>query len=424
MERRREIHLREAFGGGGELGRGKDEGGKGERGGGRERLGRLGACMHGPMRQAKGRRRGAPALIRIFTMAGVVLLLARGGGGVLTNQDQSGPRGRLASKLPSPPSPSQLLRRPVSSGPGLREWREGGGGLRVWAGTGAGARGKHGGEVGGGRDSSRLLPGLEPRLRGGMPLPSTGMGNVPFLVKEEEVNAIEALRNSFDPGQYPPMEPQFDEDGFMIYPEPEPLSVFGDVKRLLDDSGRLITTRQADRKGVSQFYRPPKGKNSLRLRCTCGNKIPCHGDVMITKNEQGKLEYNKIPRNSIGPAHPWECRQPAQYMVTPTDANLTEVFGGMSPLMRMYFAEQEGMPLDEVERMADPAMVNESEAWHCHLCESDRHRWRQCPFLYDLSDDQRLALRMEKECIQRTLNEKVGDSSPSSHSLSRSRSKS
>jgi hypothetical protein len=343
----------------------------------------------------------------------VLLLLARGCGGALADQDQRGPGGRLAPKLPSPPSPSKLLRRPASSWPGLGEGREGGGGFRVWAGAGAGSGGReHGGEVGGGRDDPRLLPSSVPRLRGGMPLPSTGMGNVPFLVKEEEVNAIEALRDSFDPGQYPPMEPQFDEEGFMIYPEPEPLSVFGDVKRLLDDSGRLITTRQADRKGVSQFYRPPKGKNSLRLRCTCGNKIPCHGDVMITKNEHGKLEYNKIPRSSIGPAHPWECKQPAQYMVTPTDANLTEIFGGMSPLMRMYFAEQEGMPLDEVERMADPAMVNESEAWHCHLCESDSHRWRQCPFLYDLTDDQRLALRMEKECIQRTLNEKVGDSPP------------
>lgn len=279
-------------------------------------------------------------------------------------------------------------------------------------GAGAGAGGRHG-EGGGG--ATRSIPRLMLRLRGGMPLPSMGMGNIPFLVKEDEVNAIEALRNSFDPGQYPPIEPQFDDDGFMVYPEPEPLSVFGDVKRLLDDSGRLITTRQADRKGISQFYRPPKGKNSLRLRCTCGNKIPCHGDVMITKNEHGRLEYNKIPRSSIGPAHPWECRQPAQYMVTPTDANLTEIFGGMSPMMRMYFAEQEGMALDDVERMCDPVMVNESEAVHCHLCESDRHRWRHCPFLQDLTDDQRLALRMEREFIQRTLQNTVGHAPVPSH---------
>jgi len=53
---------------------------------------------------------------------------------------------------------------------------------------------------------------------------------------------------------------------------------------------------------------------SLQGRCTCGNKLPCDGDVMITKNEQGKLEYHKIPRHWIGPAHAHEVRQVCMYV--------------------------------------------------------------------------------------------------------------
>jgi hypothetical protein len=32
-----------------------------------------------------------------------------------------------------------------------------------------------------------------------------------------------------DPKMYPPLEPKFDDNGMMIFPEPEPLSNFGEV---------------------------------------------------------------------------------------------------------------------------------------------------------------------------------------------------
>jgi hypothetical protein len=32
-----------------------------------------------------------------------------------------------------------------------------------------------------------------------------------------------------DPKMYPPLEPKYDENGLMIFPEPEPLTIFGEV---------------------------------------------------------------------------------------------------------------------------------------------------------------------------------------------------
>ena len=40
--------------------------------------------------------------------------------------------------------------------------------------------------------------------------------------------------------------------------------------RLVDEDGRLLTSREAKKMGLSRFTKKKKGKNSLARRCTCG----------------------------------------------------------------------------------------------------------------------------------------------------------
>ena len=163
------------------------------------------------------------------------------------------------------------------------------------------------------------------RLRGGKI--AFADGNEANILNVETASVLENIRNSLDPAEFPPMEIQYNDDGDMVVPPPMSLEPIAEFRRLVDESGRLLTSKEAENLGLSNFTKKKKGKNSLAQRCTCGNKLPCDGDVMITKNEHGKLEYNKIPRHWVGPAHNFETRQPAQYMVTPSKANLTQLLG-------------------------------------------------------------------------------------------------
>jgi hypothetical protein len=123
--------------------------------------------------------------------------------------------------------------------------------------------------------------------------------NEPDYVEVETLSKMEQLRNSLDPAEYPPLEPVYNAQGEMVFPPPMSLEPIAEFKRLVDEEGRLLTSREAEKLGLSRFTKKKKGKNSLARRCVCGNKLPCDGDVMITRNEEGKLEYHKIPRHWV-----------------------------------------------------------------------------------------------------------------------------
>ena len=173
----------------------------------------------------------------------------------------------------------------------------------------------------------------------------------------------------------------------------KPTQTIADFHRLVDDTGRLLTSKEAEKLGISKFTKKKKGKNSLKQRCTCGNKLPCHGDVMITKNEHGKLEYHKIPRHWVGPAHAFETRQPAQYMVTPSNANLSQLFSHLSPLMLREVADMTGKSEEEVLAFADVRARNATLHPHlsglaCYMCNSTQHMYIDCPWTTYLSPRQ------------------------------------
>jgi hypothetical protein len=177
--------------------------------------------------------------------------------------------------------------------------------------------------------------------------------------------------------------------------------------RLVDEEGRLLTSREAEKMGLSRFKRKKKtGKNSLARRCTCGNKLPCDGDVMITKNEHGKLEYHKIPRHWVGPAHAYETRQPAQYTVTPSKANLTDLFAHLSPLMLAQLAEMTGMPPEEAQALGDAGVRNatlhpRSSGLACYTCNSTDHMYIDCPWVTFLTPRQTRKMQWELAQLKR-----------------------
>lgn len=231
------------------------------------------------------------------------------------------------------------------------------------------------------------------RLRGGK-LEFMSANTANFIEVETKSN-LEMIRNSLDPAEYPPLEIQYNERGEMVVPPPMSLEPIAEFKRLVDENGRLLTSKEAEKLGLSRFARKKKGKNSLARRCVCGNKLPCDGDVVITKNEHGKLEYHKVPRHWVGAAHAFETRQPAQYMVTPSTSNLsslfshlrytharththphpstsfvvpasdlasdwtlTSLFSHLSPLMLHEVASMSGMSYEDAAKLADPKVRN------------------------------------------------------------------
>ncbi|EKX36242.1 hypothetical protein GUITHDRAFT_145926 [Guillardia theta CCMP2712] len=128
----------------------------------------------------------------------------------------------------------------------------------------------------------------------------------PYYFNVTQVSVMEEVRKSLDPDVYPPEPVQYGEDGDMIYPEPMSLETFGRIKlfndrRVLDEeTGRLLTSRETEKRGLSIFKRKPKGKNSLAKRCACGNKTPCLGNVVITRDENNKIhDYSKY-RQRVG----------------------------------------------------------------------------------------------------------------------------
>lgn len=176
--------------------------------------------------------------------------------------------------------------------------------------------------------------------------------------------------------------------------------------RLVDEDGRLLTSREAKKMGLSRFTKKKKGKNSLARRCTCGNKLPCDGDVMITKNEHGKLEYHKIPRYWVGHAHAYETRQPAQYTVTPSNANLTDLFAHLSPLLLEQVAEMTGMPPEEAHALGDAAARNatlnpRSSGLACYTCNSTDHMYIDCPWVTHLTRKQTRKMQWELGQLKR-----------------------
>ena len=229
-----------------------------------------------------------------------------------------------------------------------------------------------------------------PALRAGLRLALRGGGGLqmfdptaPVCVEVEEMTDIEQMRNGLDPTEFPPQEPQYNERGEMVFPPPMNLEPIADFNRLIDDNGRLMTSKEAQKLGMSKFARKKKGKNSLARRCTCGNKLPCDGDVVITKNEHGKLEYHKVPRHWIGPAHAFECRQPAQYTVTPSGANVTQLFAHLSPLLLEQVADWYGMDSDAAQKLGDVAARNatlDPATFPCVTCNSTRHLYIDCPW--------------------------------------------
>jgi hypothetical protein len=124
---------------------------------------------------------------------------------------------------------------------------------------------------------------------------------------------------------------------------------------------------------------------------------------MITKNESGKLEYHTIPRYDIGPAHAWECRQPAQFMTTPSEINVTELLGGLSPALLYRLSVVTGMPEEEALQIGNPQMQNESNNQPCHFCHSGRHRFYDCPLAQDDSEETVAWLQQEQAGLQARL---------------------
>jgi hypothetical protein len=226
------------------------------------------------------------------------------------------------------------------------------------------------------------------RLRGGKI--GLASGNEDNYVEVETASMLDRIRNSLDPAEYPPMEVQYNEHGDMIMPPPISLEPIAEFRRLVDENGRLYTSKEAEKLGLSNFTKRKKGKNSLAQRCICGNKLPCDGDVMITRNEHGKLEYHKIPRHWVGPAHNYETRQPAQYMVTPSDVNLTKLFGHLSPLLLHEVADMSGLSREEVMSYADPQARNATlhpreSGLPCVYCNNTAHLYIDCPWTTHLT---------------------------------------
>ena len=149
--------------------------------------------------------------------------------------------------------------------------------------------------------------------------------------------------------------------------------------------------RKDNKRRNSKPKRKKKGKNSLAQRCTCGNKLPCDGDVMITKNEFGKLEYHKIPRHWVGPAHSYEMRQPAQYMTTPSNANLSKLVSHLSPALLEEYADMMCIPAEDALKLGNATARNASlnpEVTPCVICNSTRHLYIDCPWTTTLSRSQ------------------------------------
>jgi hypothetical protein len=90
-------------------------------------------------------------------------------------------------------------------------------------------------------------------------------------------------------------------------------------------------------------------------------------------------------------------------MTTPSEINMTEIYGGASPALLYRLSLLTGMPESEAYKLGDPGMQNETNNLPCHFCHSAKHRFYDCPLAQDDSSDTVDWLDQQRASMQQRL---------------------